>query len=287
MPLTITDNQGRLIEASHLGFSGGERHVQLGPTTDVDGTSFTVRAHVHSSDDILDLLLTRNALAEAFPHAGFNIEVPYLPYARQDRVCAPGQAFSLKVLAHLLGPVTSPNRLVVWDCHSNVGLELTGAESIDASSIVLAHPGLRSEIERDNAVLVCPDKGAKARCQNMATALGDHPLIFCDKVRDPATGRIVRTEVGADDLSGKTAIITDDICDGGMTFIKIAEELKAKRAERVILFVTHGIFSKGLDVFNGLIDHIYTTNSFPQVADHRLTCIDFEFDFTNHPSKGR
>ena len=80
-------------------------------------------------------------------------------------------------------------------------------------------------------------------------------------------------------LEGRTAIITDDICDGGYTFIKVAEQLKAKGASKVILFVTHGIFSKGLDVFEGLIDHVYTTTSFEHAPDPRLTLIPYAFPF--------
>jgi ribose-phosphate pyrophosphokinase len=279
MSIAITDGTGNIVEATNLGFSGGERHVQLQPADTIDATRFTLRALLHTSDDVFDLLLTRNALHEAYPAAGFDIEIPYLPYARQDRVCAPGQAFSLKVFTQLLGPLGPTDRIAVWDCHSHVGVTLTGAINVDATSIVLANDELRSLIQAPNTVLVCPDKGARDRCQSMAAAL-DRPLIYCEKVRNPATGRILRTEVDTDDLTGKTAVITDDICDGGMTFIKIAEELKAKRADRVILFVTHGIFSKGLDVFSGLVDHIYTTNSFSQVNDDRLTCMQFEYRFT-------
>jgi ribose-phosphate pyrophosphokinase len=278
MPITITDNTEATIAASHIGFSGGERHVQIGETKTAPA-GFTLRAHLRSSDDIFDLLLTRNALIEAFGDVPMNIEIPYLPYARQDRVCAPGQAFSLKVLADVLSTTSKMQRLAVWDCHSSVGLTLTGATNVEASNIVLAHSELRALIERENTVLVCPDKGARSRCENMARALGNRPLIYCEKVRDPSTGKILGTEVHVETLEGKTAVITDDICDGGMTFIKIAEQLKAKRADKIILFATHGIFSKGLDVFDGLIDHIYTTNSFPQATDLRLTSIEYEFDF--------
>jgi ribose-phosphate pyrophosphokinase len=288
MTIRITDNNGTTIEATHLGFSGGERHVQLAPI-DPSGpapTRLTLRASLATSDDIFDLLLTRNALLEAYGNVPMDIEIPYLPYARQDRVCAPGQAFSLKVFADVLGPITAPNRLAVWDCHSNVGLTLTGAINVDASAIVKSHDKLRALIAQENTVLVCPDKGARARCENMAKALGDRPLIYCEKVRDPSTGKILGTEVHVESLVGKTAVITDDICDGGMTFIKIAEQLKAKRADKVVLFVTHGIFSKGLDVFDGLIDHIFTTNSFPQVTDPRLTSIDYEYDFPRGTSPG-
>ena len=80
-------------------------------------------------------------------------------------------------------------------------------------------------------------------------------------------------------MDGRIAVITDDICDGGYTFIKVAEQLKAKGADKVVLFVTHGIFAKGLDVFDGLIDHVFTTDSFEHAPDPRLTVIPYAFPF--------
>ncbi len=285
MTIIVTDQNNHSVDITHLGFSGGERHVQLthlhsGVSTSLAVPSkLTIRARLHTADDLFDLLLTENALIETFGSLPIDIEIPYLPYARQDRVCAPGQAFSLAVMARVLGPATPTRRIAVWDCHSTVGIDLTGATNVDASNVVLSHPALRDLIQQPNTVLVCPDKGARSRCQHMATALGDVPLVYCEKVREPKTGRISGVSVSVDNLAGKTAVITDDICDGGMTFIKIAEQLRANQVEKVILFVTHGIFSKGLDVFNGLIDHVFTTNSFPQTPDPRLTCISYEYDF--------
>ena len=90
--------------------------------------------------------------------------------------------------------------------------------------------------------------------------------MYCEKQRDPATGKISQTKVLSDDLSGRCAVITDDICDGGYTFIKIAEQLQAKNVERIVLFATHGIFSKGLDVFDGLIDEVITI---PRMSNKR------------------
>jgi ribose-phosphate pyrophosphokinase len=288
MPIIVThqirEAQRLQLPVKHLGFSGGERHVQLDleALSALDRSTLKIRAELRSSDDVFDLLLTRNALAQAMGDFPIDIEIPYLPYARQDRVCAPGQAFSLQVMAQLLSLLGASDPIAVWDCHSLVGTKLTGATNVLASSIVAASDSLRTLIVSDSTVLVCPDKGARGRCEEMAATLGARSLIYCEKVRDPSTGSIIGTTVGVDDLSGKTAVITDDLCDGGMTFIKIAEQLKAKHADRVVLFVTHGIFAKGLDVFDGLIDHIYTSNSFPQAIDDRLTCIEFEYSF---PSK--
>lgn len=74
--------------------------------------------------------------------------------------------------------------------------------------------------------------------------------------------------MAADDLDGRQyfergrtiALIVDDICDGGGTFVGLAKELRAAGATRVYLYVTHGIFSKRLPLEG--IDHVYTTDSF-------------------------
>lgn len=51
---------------------------------------------------------------------------------------------------------------------------------------------------------------------------------------------------------------------GGATFIPIAQQLKQLGAKSIVLYVTHGIFSKGLDIlFNSGINNIITTNSLP------------------------
>jgi len=65
-----------------------------------------------------------------------------------------------------------------------------------------------------------------------------------------------------DNLEKMDCIIVDDICDGGGTFIGLAEELRRRNAASLYLYVTHGIFSKDADV--KLLDHfakVYTTNS--------------------------
>ena len=60
-------------------------------------------------------------------------------------------------------------------------------------------------------------------------------------------------------------MIVDDICDGGRTFTALATELRNITSGPIFLYVTHGIFSHGLDVFKGLIDKIYVANPFPGV----------------------
>ena len=244
---------------------------------------YIIRADLRTSNDVFDLLLTADALNHKFENCGLYIEVPYLPYARQDRVCAPGQAFSLKVLAGLLGQIKNVKKMIVWDCHSPVGVDLTGAVNVAAQDVIKANVELSAMIMDLKTVVICPDKGAVHRTQDIVNAFGkdeqNDPIVYCEKVRDPATGQITHTDVKVDRLDGRIAVITDDICDGGYTFIKVAEQLKAKGADKVVLFVTHGIFAKGLDVFDGLIDHVFTTDSFEHAPDPRLTVIPYAFPF--------
>ncbi|KAA5648768.1 ribose-phosphate pyrophosphokinase, partial [Klebsiella pneumoniae] len=44
---------------------------------------------------------------------------------------------------------------------------------------------------------------------------------------------------------------------------------------KVVLYVTHGIFSKGIEVFNGLLDQLFTSDSFPQQPSDKISVIAF------------
>jgi len=277
MPILINNKQNEYVVINTLGFSGGERHIQLDSTHEITEKTIKLKAHILSSDDVMDLLLVTNALRHKFgQELDIKVEMPYLPYARQDRVCAEGQAFSLELFSQLL-KMQNLSELIVWDCHSPVGIELTDAINVEPADIIKANEKLVALLQNEHSVLVCPDKGAVKRCSKIKEQLELERMIRCEKKRDPMTGKIIKTEVLADDLTGLTAVITDDICDGGFTFTKIAEQLQEKNVARIVLFVTHGIFSKGIDVFDGLIDTIYTTNSFPHEENKKLKIIDFNY----------
>jgi ribose-phosphate pyrophosphokinase len=279
MSIQIEKQDGTMLPFKLIGFAGGERHVQLQDLSPLKSRYLSIRAKITSTDEIMDLLLIENALRNAFGEAvKINLELPYLPYSRQDRVTSLGQAFSLKVMANLLKIMTL-NQLVTWDCHSQTGTVLTQAHNVKPASIIQSDQTLSSLLRNEKSVLVCPDKGAVDRCRVIQETLKLEEIVYCEKQRDPATGKISQTNVLSEDLTSRCAVITDDICDGGYTFIKIAEQLRAKNVDRIVLFVTHGIFSKGLDVFDGLIDEVITTNSLPQQPHPKLSVINFNYTF--------
>lgn len=292
MSIQMKDQQNKNIKVEFLQFAGGERHVQIDPSifTETNKKVF-ITAQILNSQDLMDYLLLENALfAQGFE---VSLEIPYLPYARQDRICATGQAFSLEVMVRLLNLNSTRlpqqrKQLIVWDAHSSVTLQLMQQElsfqtirHIQADEIISQSIELKNILENNNSVLICPDKGAKQRMLQLANVLNlkrEQPIevIYCEKIRNPQTGKITHTQVHASDLSHKTAIICDDICDGGATFIGIAQALRQLGCQQIILYITHGIFSKGLQVFDGLVDQIFTTNSFPQQSNDKLHVIEFQ-----------
>lgn len=280
------------VPIEFLQFSGGERHIQLHAELLNQLTADTqIKASLQNSTDVMDYLLLENVLLEQGTH--LSVEIPYFPYARQDRICAQGQAFSLDLMTRLLNSNSEKfagqrQKIVVWDCHSPVTLELLRKNTrfqevinIEPIEIIQQSPALMQILSADNSVLVCPDAGAIQRTQAIANGINPQrqhaiEVIRCEKQRDPSTGKISTTAVDSPDLTGKTAVITDDICDGGATFIGIAKQLRSLNCQNIILYVTHGIFSKGLAVFDGLVDQIFTSNSLPQAEASKLNIINFQ-----------
>jgi len=248
-------------------FSGGEVNVTLPTILPYSIDSYTLKAKIKSSEDLMTLFMVKNALNVKY---GSNVTsqliIPYLPYARQDRVCNPGEALSIKVMADLINSMAF-SRVITYDNHSDVSTALIDNCNNKLPSQLIAQCGeINNLLTKTRVSLCCPDAGAAKKVYGVSKAYGGVPVVMAEKIRDVKTGEITHTEVYADDLGGQSILVIDDICDGGMTFIKLAEKLIAKNAGPLFLYVTHGIFSKGLDALS-MYQKIYTTDSFSAVED--------------------
>jgi ribose-phosphate pyrophosphokinase len=177
--------------------------------------------------------------------------VPYLPYGRQDKDVTNVSSFALNTFKDILYH-RGICRIETFDAHSHSDMVYSTAPDKFHKAIF-------------NHDVVCfPDKGAATRYSG-TDIFGSAPVVYCEKVRDQLTGNITGLSlVGAtpDLLFNKRILIVDDICDGGMTFIKVAEALKTFNTLQIDLAVSHGIFSKGKYVLNEAgITNIFTTNS--------------------------
>ena len=124
-------------------------------------------------------------------------------------------------------------------------------------------------IDADHMMVISPDEGAMSRAVYFATMLGLDMGMFY-KRRDYAkivNGRnpIIAHEFLGKDVEGKDVVILDDMISSGESMIDVATELKKRKAKRIFLCSTFGLFTNGFAKFdeayeNGLIDRIITTN---------------------------
>ena len=124
-------------------------------------------------------------------------------------------------------------------------------------------------LDKDTTLIVSPDEGAMQRCMYYSSVLGMDLGTFY-KRRDYSTvingkNPIVAHEFLGKDVEGKDVIVVDDMIASGESMIDVAKELKARKANKVVVFATFGLFTEGLAKFNkahadGVIDAVFTTN---------------------------
>jgi len=125
------------------------------------------------------------------------------------------------------------------------------------------------QIDSDHMMIISPDEGGMTRNIYMANVLGLDMGMFY-KRRDYTqviNGRnpIVAHEFLGTDVEGKDMIIVDDMISSGDSMLDVARELKARKANRIFLMSTFGLFTNGLEKFDkayeeGLISKVLTTN---------------------------
>jgi hypothetical protein len=135
----------------------------------------------------------------------------------------------------------------VLDPHSDVGPAL-----IDRCRV--AHPTFPKTTEYIG--VIAPDGGAEKRAYRVAASLGV-PLYHAWKSRSVATGQL--TGFGIEPIQPGRYLIVDDICDGGGTFIGLADVLDPN--VEADLYVTHGLFTRGAQPLLDCFNRVYCTDS--------------------------
>jgi ribose-phosphate pyrophosphokinase len=252
-------------------FPGGEVFFRLDHPDYVTGKPVLVTARLRSSDDVMALLMATDALRRLYP-ASLTLKLFYLPYGRQDRVAVEGESLSVAVMGELLKNLPYES-IFVLEPHSDGSAIALGpkATMLTNNSVGYAqfvrHSLLEQGLTPDKVVLVSPDAGAAKRQVRMSQDLQLFDVAEGKKHRDLETNRLTGFGVDREDFQGKVALIVDDLCDGGGTFVGLAKVLRERGASAVHLMVTHGLFPKGLAIFQGLIDVVYSTNSYRDFDD--------------------
>jgi len=132
------------------------------------------------------------------------------------------------------------------------------------------------KMNSEHMMVISPDEGGMQRAVYYANVLGVDMGMFY-KRRDYTKivdGRnpIVAHEFLGTDIEGKDMLIIDDMISSGESMIDVATELKRRKAGRIFIACTFGLFTNGLDKFDqaykdGLIDRVLTTNLVYQPAE--------------------
>jgi len=166
------------------------------------------------------------------------IVIPYLAYARQDKIFRPGESLFADLLIRIIDSM-GIDELYVVDIHSPKILSDTYCKTTNIDSMKLLADYIKSLGAKD-IIVVSPDKGAVERSTAFAEHFGDNVQVeFFEKKRDVETGDI--TMSGQLSLKDKDVVISDDIIATGGTMAKAIRLSKDSGANKVYAVATHAL----------------------------------------------
>lgn len=267
---------GEIIKSalSPFNFPAGEAHIKREEQRELEPTEIAIIQPSADSihDDLFQLAMWNDYLKienADRPPAGPSkrvLVIPYFPGARADR----GQPFGLSVYAQFVRNLDL-DQIIVFDPHSGVtGDELHAAADTVTfvySDELFDQVTMRAVLNQYDGI-IAPDKGAVKRAADVASVTG-LPVFTATKHRDEGTGKLSNFAIDGLDPQG-VYLIVDDICDGGGTFLGLAEAAGLAFG-RLDLYVSHGVFSKNaLLSLSAKFAYVYTTNSYNPSRDLEL-----------------
>ena len=204
------------------------------------------------------------------------LEMPYIPNARQDRVKAPEDVFTLKYFAEMINSLGFRS-VTVLDPHSYVSEALINNIRIQTPKKYVERVLAQIEKESDKPILLYfPDEGAMKRYATMF----DRPYVFGIKKRDWTTGDIKGLDVAGQTelIEGSTVLMIDDICSRGGTFYYSAKTLQELGAPNMYLYVSHceNTILEGDLLKTDLLQKVFTTNSIFTKEHERVEVFSYE-----------
>jgi ribose-phosphate pyrophosphokinase len=220
-------------------FSDGETQVEI--TENVRGGDvFVIQSTCPPTNDhLMELLLTLDALKRA--SAGrITAVVPYYGYARQDRKVSPRVPISAKLVADLM-TTAGAARVLTMDLHAGQiqGFFNIPVDNVYATPVLLAY--IRQKVhDGEGVTVVSPDAGGVERARAFAKRLHAN-LAIIDKRRAAANEVAEMKIIG--EVTGRVAVIIDDIVDTAGTIVAAADAIRSAGAQDVIACCTHPVLS--------------------------------------------
>ncbi|SYV96758.1 ribose-phosphate pyrophosphokinase [Mycoplasmopsis edwardii] len=210
------------------------------------------------NDNIMELLLFIDSLKRASAKT-INVVLSYYGYARQDRKASGRQPIGAKLVADLLQKAGA-TKITCVDLHNP---SIQGFFDIPVDDLKGQYPiAIALKQTGEKFTVVSPDHGGTVRARKLAELIANTVQIcIIDKRRTGTNQTEVMGILG--NIENQNAVIIDDIIDTGGTILKAVETLKANGAKKVIVAATHGIFTKGFEIFENhpAVEKVIVTNS--------------------------
>lgn len=262
---------GRTIEFDK--FPNNETTFKIWHGDLVENNKYLIKWFFEDDAECIHLHFIVNHIRDTVdPDAIINLVVPYLPYSRMDRPMA-GRVFTLKSICEFINSLNF-HSVTVYEPHSDVSIGLIKRLKVVNSTMRIAEYAIHSifgegkwlDIARkENVFIIFPDNGAEKRYSQQISEEdpGFYNIKTCNKLRDLETGNIKKFLIADYDPSDKIdhALIVDDLCSKGGTFILCAKALREAypSIKNVYLAVTHceKAIMKGSIPTSDLIDGVW------------------------------
>ena len=252
------------------------RGTDLFAMVDVTNHSLTYKMsgyvnHMSPDDHYQDLKRIIGACASTAHR--INVIMPFLYESRQHKRTNRESLDCAMALEELVNMGVS--NIITFDAHDprvQNAIPLSGLDNFMPTyqfvkALFLHDSSLK--IDKDHLMVISPDEGAMNRAVYLANNLGVDMGMFY-KRRDytkVVDGRnpIVAHEFLGSSVEGKDVLIVDDMISSGESVLEVAAALKARKAKRIFVATTFGLFTGGLEIFDkayeeGLIYRVLTTN---------------------------
>lgn len=253
-----------LGESQVNNFSDGETQVEIKES--VRGTDvFVIQSTCTPvNQSYMEFFIMLDALKRASA-ASVTAVIPYYGYARQDRKVAPRAPISAKCMADLL-TTAGAGRIISIDLHS---AQIQGFFDCPVDHLfaipTLARAWKEQMGEGEDFVTVSPDAGGVERARAFAKRINSS-LAIVDKRRSAPGEAKAMHLIG--DVTGKTAVIVDDMIDTAGTLTQAVDSLLKNGAKQVFAIATHPVFSGPAiaRLKESRIEKVFVTDTIPLTA---------------------